>query len=277
MLTSWFAASPPLLPPASPLQRLPLAVRPLPPHKLRLHWKTALRRLKKNNSTAPSFGWPHIKSAAAAGTLPPNLRLLPANETAGDSRLSFKLLTSARLLVVTGHSAVFGPLALVATASPPALLDLADRPGAHGVRHLRPAHRRCPPSSASFSAGPSTGCSGAAQQPPHAREGVRVRHAGGRLPWIMNIAAASYKGAQTIARMQSRDEPTIVHFVSGEGKPWLYMVLRFQKMEGQIPPAVQGLAHAWEQLYWLAKSNRVCSGALLPEELQTARLMLEGF
>ena len=64
----------------------------------------------------------------------------------------------------------------------------------------------------------------------------------------MNIAAASFQGAKTLARMMSRDEPNVVHFVSGEGKPWLYMVLKFQNQLAQIPPAVQGLAHIWEQL-----------------------------
>lgn len=98
----------------------------------------------------------------------------------------------------------------------------------------------------------------------------------GRLPWVMNIAAASYQGAKTLARMQSRDEPNIVHFVSGDGKPWLFMVLKFQNMQAQIPPAIQGLAHAWEQLYWLAKTNRICAGSLTSEEKQQARLMLDG-
>ena len=82
----------------------------------------------------------------------------------------------------------------------------------------------------------------------------------GRLPWMMNVAAASFQGAKTLARMMARDEPHVAHFVSGDGKPWLFMVLKFQNQQAQIPPAVQGLAHAWEQLYWLAKSNKVCVG-----------------
>ena len=97
----------------------------------------------------------------------------------------------------------------------------------------------------------------------------------GRLPWMMNIAAASFQGARTLARMQSRDEPTIAHFVSGQGKPWLYMVLRFQGQQSQIPPAVQTLAHAWEQLYWLAKSNKVCVGLSSAEKEQTRAQLLD--
>lgn len=97
----------------------------------------------------------------------------------------------------------------------------------------------------------------------------------GRLPWMMNIAAASFQGARTLARMQSRDEPTIAHFVSGAGKPWLFMVLRFQGQQAQIPPAVQTLAHAWEQLYWLAKSNKVCVGLSSAEKEQSRAQLLD--
>ena len=97
----------------------------------------------------------------------------------------------------------------------------------------------------------------------------------GRLPWMMNIAAASFQGARTLARMQSRDEPTIAHFVSGAGKPWLFMVLRFQGQQAQIPPAVQTLAHAWEQFYWLAKSNKVCVGLSSAEKQQSRAQLLD--
>ena len=96
----------------------------------------------------------------------------------------------------------------------------------------------------------------------------------GRLPWMMNIASASFQGAKTLARMMSRDEPNIVHFVGGEGKPWLFLVLKFQNQQAAIPPAMQGLAHLWEQLYWLAKTNKVCVG-LSQEEKQPLRLLLD--
>ena len=98
----------------------------------------------------------------------------------------------------------------------------------------------------------------------------------GRLPWVMNVAAASYTGARTLARMMSRDEPHIAHFVSGEGKPWLFMVLRFQGQQQQIPPAIAGLAHSWEQFYWLAKTNRICVGLSAAEKEQTRALLLDG-
>ena len=92
---------------------------------------------------------------------------------------------------------------------------------------------------------------------------------------MMNVPAASHATYRTLMRMQSRDEPTIAHFVSGQGKPWLYMVLRFQGQQSQIPPAVQTLAHAWEQLYWLAKSNKVCVGLSSAEKEQTRAQLLD--
>ena len=52
------------------------------------------------------------------------------------------------------------------------------------------------------------------------------------------------RGFQTLARMQARDEPVVVHFVGGESKPWLFMVLRFQNMADRIPEGVRRLAHA---------------------------------
>ena len=96
----------------------------------------------------------------------------------------------------------------------------------------------------------------------------------GRLPWIMNVPAASHEQYRTLTRMQSRDEPAIAHFVS-DGKPWLYMVLKFQGQADRIPPAVRRIYHVWDQLYWLAKTNRICHGALTDDEKRQARLLLE--
>ena len=96
----------------------------------------------------------------------------------------------------------------------------------------------------------------------------------GRLPWIMNVPAASHEQYRTLTRMQSRDEPAIAHFVS-DGKPWLYMVLKFQGQAERIPPAVRRIYHVWDQLYWLAKTNRICHGALTDDEKRQARLLLE--
>ena len=96
----------------------------------------------------------------------------------------------------------------------------------------------------------------------------------GRLPWIMNVAAAHHEAFRTLARMQSRDEPVITHFVGGESKPWIFMVLQFQGMEEQIPPAVRRLMHAWNQMYWLAKTNRICAGQLSDNERSQARALL---
>ena len=53
------------------------------------------------------------------------------------------------------------------------------------------------------------------------------------------------------------------------------MVLKFQQMEDKIPPSVRRLTHAWDQLYWLAKTNRVCTGTLTDEEKWRARTLLE--
>ena len=74
---------------------------------------------------------------------------------------------------------------------------------------------------------------------------------------------------------QSRDEPVVVHFVGGESKPWAFMVLKFQGLEEQVPPAVRKLTHAWDQMYWLAKTNRVCAGSLSDDEKWQARALLE--
>ena len=104
--------------------------------------------------------------------------------------------------------------------------------------------------------------------------GLEVDAEAGRLPWIMNVAAASHAGFQTLARMQARDEPVVVHFVGGESKPWLFMVLRFQNMADRIPEGVRRLAHAWDQMYWLAKTNRVCHGAVTAEEKRAGREIL---
>ena len=55
-------------------------------------------------------------------------------------------------------------------------------------------------------------------------------------------------GLPTLARTQERDEPTVVHFVGGESKPWLYMVLKFQGMAEKIPEGIRSLLHAWDQV-----------------------------
>ena len=96
----------------------------------------------------------------------------------------------------------------------------------------------------------------------------------GCLPWIMNVAAASHEQFRTLSRMQSRDEPAVVHFVS-DGKPWLFMVMKFQGQAERIPVGVRRVYHAWDQMYWLAKTNRVCHGALTADEKRQAQLLLE--
>ena len=54
------------------------------------------------------------------------------------------------------------------------------------------------------------------------------------------------------------------------------MVLKFQGMAEKIPQSVQSILHAWEQMYWRAKTNRVCHGAVTEEELRSGRQLLEG-
>lgn len=98
----------------------------------------------------------------------------------------------------------------------------------------------------------------------------------GKLPWIMNVGAGHHEAFRTLSRMQSRDESVIVHFVGGESKPWLFMVLKFQGLEDKIPAGVRKLTHAWDQMYWLAKTNRVCAGTLTDDEKWQARGLLEG-
>ena len=97
----------------------------------------------------------------------------------------------------------------------------------------------------------------------------------GKLPWIMNVGAAHHKSYRTLMRMQSRDEPAIVHFVGGESKPWLFMVLKFNGMADRIPEAVTGLLRAWDHMYWLGKTNRVCAGTLSKQERREALAVLE--
>jgi len=97
----------------------------------------------------------------------------------------------------------------------------------------------------------------------------------GRLPQVMNVAAAHLGGIRTIARMQDRDEPSIVHFVGGEGKPWLWLAFKYQNMKDRIPPPVQKLSEAWDTLYWLAKTNKLCAGSLTEAEKADARMVLE--
>ena len=62
------------------------------------------------------------------------------------------------------------------------------------------------------------------------------------------------------------DEPAVAHFVGGEGKPWHYMVLKFQKQEDKVPPAVRSVFAAWDAMYWLAKTGKVCAGTLSDRE-----------
>ena len=95
----------------------------------------------------------------------------------------------------------------------------------------------------------------------------------GRLPWMMNVPAASHATYRTLMRMQSRDEPAVVHFVGGEAKPWHLLVLRYQGREEEIPKGVRRLQSAWEQLYWLAKTPKVCAGLSDAERAEMRRLL----
>ena len=75
----------------------------------------------------------------------------------------------------------------------------------------------------------------------------------GKLPWGMNLAAAHWAAYKTLAKMQARDEPVVAHFVGGEGKPWHFMVLKFQGHLDRVPPSHRRLLDAWDTMYWLAK------------------------
>ena len=97
----------------------------------------------------------------------------------------------------------------------------------------------------------------------------------GRLPMIMNVAAGSLAGIKTVMRMQSRDEPAIAHFVGGEAKPWLIMVQKFQGQKARLPAGIARLSDAWDALYWLAKTNKVCDGSLTADEKAEMRVLLE--
>jgi hypothetical protein len=97
----------------------------------------------------------------------------------------------------------------------------------------------------------------------------------GRLPQVMNVAAAHLGGIRTIARMQDRDEPAIAHFVGGEGKPWIWMVYKYQGLGDRIPEPVQKLSNTWDTMYWLAKTNKLCLGSLTAAEMAERRAMLE--
>ena len=97
----------------------------------------------------------------------------------------------------------------------------------------------------------------------------------GRLPWIFNVAAAHFPAYKTLTRMQSRDEPTVVHFVGGESKPWGFMVYKYQGLAEQIPPANRRLLDVWDDMYWLAKTNRVCAGTLRAEDKAEGRRLLD--
>mmetsp|Transcript_23143 Transcript_23143/g.59037 ORF Transcript_23143/g.59037 Transcript_23143/m.59037 type:complete len:144 (-) Transcript_23143:265-696(-) len=97
----------------------------------------------------------------------------------------------------------------------------------------------------------------------------------GKLPWIMNVGAAHFSAYKTLTRMQSRDEPSIVHFVGGESKPWGFLVYKFQGLAEQVPPAIRGVLDAWDDMYWLAKTNRLCAGALSAEDRRQGSLLLD--
>lgn len=151
-----------------------------------------------------------------------------------------------------------------------------------------------------------------------------------RLPWIFNVGAAHYISYKTLSRMQARDEPTIVHFVSGhpplsglrilpaallsspasplpasrytslspsfylislssptpplelpssqvggESKPWGFLVLKYQNQQDRIPDGVRRLLDAWDDMYWLAKTHRVCAGHVSQMEKARGRLLLD--
>ena len=91
----------------------------------------------------------------------------------------------------------------------------------------------------------------------------------------MNVGAAHYQGYKTLTRMQSRDEPTIAHFVGGESKPWGFLMAKFQGQADRVPPSVRTLLHAWDEMYWLAKTNRICAGSVSRAEMERLRLLLE--
>jgi len=97
----------------------------------------------------------------------------------------------------------------------------------------------------------------------------------GRLPWIFNVGAAHYISYKTLSRMQARDEPTIVHFVGGESKPWGFLVLKYQNQQDRIPDGVRRLLDAWDDMYWLAKTHRVCAGHVSQMEKARGRLLLD--
>ena len=91
---------------------------------------------------------------------------------------------------------------------------------------------------------------------------------------VVADAAAHVGGYQTLARMQARDEPVVAHFVGGESKPWYFMVLRFQNLADRIPAGLRLVLHAWETMYWLAKTNRICHGAVTEEERLSGQQLL---
>ena len=97
----------------------------------------------------------------------------------------------------------------------------------------------------------------------------------GRLPWGFNVPAATYASAKTLARMQSRDEPSIAHFVGGEGKPWHLYLAKAQGNTEVIPDGVLRLMDAWEMFYWLAKKGRLCDGTFSEHNRQELRGRLE--
>ena len=61
----------------------------------------------------------------------------------------------------------------------------------------------------------------------------------------------------------------------GESKPWIFMVYKFQGKADEIPAGHRRVVHAWDQMYWLAKTNRVCAGSITDAEKAQARLVLD--
>ena len=53
------------------------------------------------------------------------------------------------------------------------------------------------------------------------------------------------------------------------------MVLKFQGQLAQLPAPLRKLAHVWEHMYWLAKTNKICAGTLSPAERSDARDLLD--
>ena len=53
------------------------------------------------------------------------------------------------------------------------------------------------------------------------------------------------------------------------------MIMKYQGSSQQIPDGIARLTHAWDQLYWLAKTNKLCAGGASEQEKTTLRAMLD--